>query len=80
MEDEKQLDKVWQFKEDLPALKKVVQYSGSATNPEVLGWNDLITLGRGLGDDLTILYYLLYYNYYTSLLYIYKVNRCVGIH
>jgi len=52
VEDEKQLDKLWQFKEDLPALKKVVQYSGSATNPEVLGWNYLMRLGRGLGDDL----------------------------
>ena len=52
IEDQKQLDKVWQLKEDWPALKKIVQYSGAPRNPENLGWNDLMTVGRGMGDDL----------------------------
>jgi len=52
VEDQKQLDKVWAFKDDLPALKKIVQYSGVPSHPEVLDWKDLMTLGRGLADDL----------------------------
>lgn len=52
VEDQKQLDKVWHLRNDLPCLRKIVQYSGVPTEPDVLGWKDLLTLGRGLNDNL----------------------------
>jgi len=52
VEDQKQLDKVWHLRNDLPSIRKIVQYSGVPTDPSVLGWKDLLTLGRSLPDDL----------------------------
>jgi len=52
VEDQRQLDKVWAYRNELPNLKKIVQYSGVPTNAGVLSWKDLLTRGKGLGEDL----------------------------
>jgi len=46
VEDGRQLDKVWALRDQLPNLKKVVQYSGVPTHPGVLSWADLLSRGR----------------------------------
>ena len=38
VEDQKQLDKIWSYKSDLPNLKKIVQYTGVPNNPGVISW------------------------------------------
>ena len=38
VEDQKQLDKIWSFKNDLPNLKKIVQYTGIPNSPGVISW------------------------------------------
>ena len=51
VEDQKQLDKVWSFRNDLPDLKKIVQYSGVPSSPSVISWKDLMNRGKSLGDE-----------------------------
>ena len=38
VEDQKQLDKIWSYKSDLPSLRKIVQYTGIPNHPGVLSW------------------------------------------
>ena len=38
VEDQKQLDKIWNIKNDLPNLKKIVQYTGIPNSPGVVSW------------------------------------------
>ena len=51
VEDQKQLDKVWSYRNELPDLKKIVQYSGVPTSPGVVSWKDLLNRGNALPDD-----------------------------
>ena len=51
VEDQKQLDKVWSFRNDLPNLKKIVQYSGVPSHPSVISWKDLQNQGKTLEED-----------------------------
>ncbi len=51
VEDEKQLDKILQIKQDLPELKAIVQYLGTPKKEGVLSWEDLLQLGAGESDD-----------------------------
>lgn len=50
VEDQKQLDKIWNFKSELPHLKKIVQYSGIPNSPGVVSWKDLLNRGNSLDD------------------------------
>ena len=50
VEDEGFLHKFLQIRDRLPKLKKVVLLEGSVENDWVLGWNDLLELGRREGD------------------------------
>nr|UEK51577.1 ACS-bubblegum-like protein [Parasacculina yatsui] len=45
VEDAKQLEKVLQFREQLPSLRAVVQYSGQPTAEGVLSWSQLVDIG-----------------------------------
>ena len=38
VEDQKQLDKIWSYKSELPNLKKIVQYTGVPNSPGVISW------------------------------------------
>ena len=38
VEDQKQLDKIWAVKSELPNLKKIVQYTGIPNTPGVISW------------------------------------------
>ena len=38
VEDQRQLDKVWNFRNDLPNLKSIIQYTGVPSSPTVLSW------------------------------------------
>ena len=51
VEDQKQLDKIWGIRNDLPNIKKIVQYSGVPNNAGVISWKDLLIRGKTLGDD-----------------------------
>jgi long-chain-fatty-acid--CoA ligase ACSBG len=51
VEDQKQLDKIWEFRNELPDLKRIVQYSGVPNNPGVLSWKDVLNRGKGLGEE-----------------------------
>jgi len=51
VEDQKQLDKIWKVRGELPHLKKIVQYSGLPNNPGVLSWKDLMSRGQSLGEE-----------------------------
>lgn len=51
VEDQKQLDKIWGIRNELPHLKKIVQYSGIPNNAGVISWKDLMIRGKTLGDD-----------------------------
>eukprot|EP00092_Neocalanus_flemingeri_P023238 GFUD01025198.1.p1 GENE.GFUD01025198.1~~GFUD01025198.1.p1 ORF type:complete len:664 (+),score=168.76 GFUD01025198.1:121-2112(+) len=51
VEDQKQLDKIWSIRNELPHLKKIVQYSGVPSNDEVISWKELMILGKTLSDD-----------------------------
>merc|ERR1712156_645890 len=50
VEDQKQLDKIWSFKNDLPNLKKIDQYTGLPNSPGVISWKDLLNRGNSLDD------------------------------
>jgi len=51
VEDQKQLDKIWNIRNELPHIKKIVQYSGVPNNAGVISWKDLMIRGKTLGDD-----------------------------
>eukprot|EP00092_Neocalanus_flemingeri_P011916 GFUD01012848.1.p1 GENE.GFUD01012848.1~~GFUD01012848.1.p1 ORF type:complete len:668 (-),score=205.23 GFUD01012848.1:491-2494(-) len=51
VEDQKQLDKIWNIRNELPSIKKIIQYSGVPTNAGVISWKDLMIRGKTLGDD-----------------------------
>jgi len=51
VEDEKQLAKVVGVRGALPELTTLVQYSGTPSVEGVLGWEQLMQLGREQGDD-----------------------------
>ena len=51
VEDQKQLDKVWSYRNELPDLKKIVQYTGVPSSPSVVSWKDLMNRGKSLSDD-----------------------------
>jgi len=51
VEDQKQLDKIWNIRNELPHIKKIVQYSGIPTHAGVISWKDLMIRGKTLGDD-----------------------------
>ena len=38
VEDQKQLDKIWNIRNELPHLKKIVQYAGIPNNAGVISW------------------------------------------
>ena len=38
VEDQKQLDKIWSYKSNLPNLRKIVQYKGIPNSPGVISW------------------------------------------
>jgi len=50
VEDEKQLAKVLQIKDNLPTTKAIIQWSGKVTTEGVLSWEELIHLGRQQPD------------------------------
>jgi len=50
VEDQKQLDKIWAVKSELPNLKKIVQYTGIPNTPGVISWKDLLNRGNSLDD------------------------------
>ncbi|KAF0301240.1 Long-chain-fatty-acid--CoA ligase ACSBG2 [Amphibalanus amphitrite] len=51
VEDEKQLAKVMQFRDKVPSLKAVVQYSGTPSSPGVIGWSQLMEMGAKEGGE-----------------------------
>ncbi|XP_036139807.1 very long-chain-fatty-acid--CoA ligase bubblegum [Monomorium pharaonis] len=51
VEDDKQLQKILQIKDNLPDLKAIVQYSGVPTEKDVLSWNDLLHIGKKEPED-----------------------------
>lgn len=50
VEDQKQLDKIWDMRGDLPNIKKIIQYSGTPSHPGVLSWKDVMADGKSLPD------------------------------
>jgi len=46
VEDQKQLDKVLQIRDNVPSLKTIVQYRGTPTVEGVLSWDQLIEMGK----------------------------------
>ncbi len=51
VEDERQLSKFLPFRSELSHLKAVVQYTGTASQPDVLSWQQLLDLGRAEARD-----------------------------
>jgi long-chain-fatty-acid--CoA ligase ACSBG len=51
VEDENQLEKFLQIRDELPHLKIIVQYSGVPTVEGVLSWTDLLNIGKKESDD-----------------------------
>uniref|UniRef100_A0AAY4EHA0 Long-chain-fatty-acid--CoA ligase ACSBG1 n=1 Tax=Denticeps clupeoides TaxID=299321 RepID=A0AAY4EHA0_9TELE len=52
VENQKQLDKILQIKENLPHLKAIVQYSGALLNklPDLYSWEEFMALGLDVPD------------------------------
>jgi len=55
VEDDAQLNKVWNLVPDLPNIKKVIQYRGAPQKSGVLRWDDVVREGEYLPDDDLIL-------------------------
>ena len=51
-EDEKQVDKFLPYLSEMPDLKAIIQYTGTPKGKDVIGWADLIELGKKTSDDL----------------------------
>lgn len=52
VEDSKMAKKVWEVKNDLPELKKIVQYSGELEGlSDVISWREFMELGREDDSD-----------------------------
>lgn len=52
VEDEKQLAKVLEVRDQLPHLKAIVQYSGEPTEEGVISWSKLLLLGNDQPDSI----------------------------
>ena len=52
VEDQTQLDKILQIKDKLPHLRAIIQFKGKPSVPGVLGWQELLEIGKGTSDDL----------------------------
>ena len=50
-EDVKQFDKFPKIKEFLPNVKAAVQYTGTPTQEGILGWKELLEIGKKESDD-----------------------------
>ena len=51
-EDAEKAKKVWDIRDDLPSLKKIVVWSGDAPNLEdVISWSELMKIGTSVEDD-----------------------------
>ena len=52
VEDEKQLAKVLEVRDQLPDLKAIVQYSGEPTEEGVISWSKLLMIGQEQDDSI----------------------------
>ena len=52
MEDEIQLAKILDIRDQLPHVKAIIQYTGTPTVKGVLSWNDLMELGKKQPDSV----------------------------
>ncbi|XP_011347791.1 long-chain-fatty-acid--CoA ligase ACSBG2 [Ooceraea biroi] len=68
VEDEKQLQKILQIKQNLPYLKAVIQFEGKPKEKDVLSWDDLLEIGKRETD-----------NELTSVLKTIGANECCSI-
>ena len=54
-EDAEKAKKIWDIRDELPNLKKIVVWSGEAPNLEdVISWTELMKIGTGVQDDSLI--------------------------
>jgi len=51
VEDDNQLNKVWNIVKDSTQIKKIIQYSGKVMKPGVVYWDDCVKQGEFLPDD-----------------------------
>ncbi|XP_018018310.1 long-chain-fatty-acid--CoA ligase ACSBG2 isoform X2 [Hyalella azteca] len=51
VEDKKQLEKVLKIRDNLPALKAIIQYKGTPSTPGVLSWDQFMEIGKQESDD-----------------------------
>lgn len=51
VEDDKQLAKIMEVRDQLPNLKAIIQYTGEPTVPGVYSWSKLMMLGSQQSDD-----------------------------
>jgi long-chain-fatty-acid--CoA ligase ACSBG len=55
VEDEKALEKMWSLGNELPKLKRIIQYTGTPNKdrfPDVLSWDELMALGKDQPDSI----------------------------
>lgn len=52
VQDEKQLEKILEIKDQIPHLKAIVQYEGVPQFPDVLSWEELMNIGREQNETL----------------------------
>lgn len=52
VEDQTQLAKILEIKPKVPDLKVIVQYKGEVTQPDVLSWQQLISLGESADNSV----------------------------
>ncbi|ODN00703.1 Long-chain-fatty-acid--CoA ligase ACSBG2 [Orchesella cincta] len=52
VEDEKQLEKMLRYRNELPYLKAIIQYTGEPKEPGVYSWSKLMMLGSQQPDDV----------------------------
>jgi len=50
VEDQKQLEKIWDIRGEIPNLKKIIQYNGTPSHPGVLSWKDVMADGASMPD------------------------------
>lgn len=51
VEDDKQLQKILEIKDNLPHLKTIIQYSGTSSVPGVLSWQEVMKIGEEQTDE-----------------------------
>jgi long-subunit acyl-CoA synthetase (AMP-forming) len=55
VEDSKNVSKILEIKNELPQLKKIIQYSGTPEpHCDVIGWADLMKLGQEENDEILV--------------------------